>query len=472
VLKFGGSILRSHEDFEKVADIIANELEQSRMPICVVSAMKGVTDRIIKALNEGGLKGDLGPLMQDLSSWHLSAAPMEGDPSELSDELEKLEHVISYINSSGELNGSVYAYTVSRGENFSARVLSQHLKVRGVESSCFYGEDLLVTDDNLSDAAVDLEKTCERVEKTLIPCLEAGRVPIVAGFSGRSSEGRVTILGRGGTDDTAACLGYCVKASRVVKYTDTDGVMTLDPKFMAMMRGDPETSIILGDAPPPRVVPYLTYVEASELLREERTKVAHYKVLNPLMGRNIRFQIKNILRPEDEGTVIGPEEENHIEDSLGRPKVISFQRDLYGLKFLPTQSLTPTEVYARVFEALSREGVDIRYMSTSGYQVSFLMPKADADRALKTLMELDAVVEATPLEGRKGTFSVIGSGMRGVRGLFSRITGSIARNGVNIEQATQPNSENIIRFAVDDAEIPRAVAALYTEFFGRGETNG
>ena len=91
---------------------------------------------------------------------------------------------------------------------------------------------------------------------------------------------------------------------------------------------------------------------------------------------------------------------------------------------------------------------------------------------LKTLMELDAVVEATPLEGRKGTFSVIGSGMRGVRGLFSRVTGSIARNGVNIEQATQPNSENIIRFAVDDAEIPRAVAALYTEFFGKSEING
>jgi aspartate kinase len=123
-------------------------------------------------------------------------------------------------------------------------------------------------------------------------------------------------------------------------------------------------------------------------------------------------------------------------------------------------------VYARVFKALSKEGVDIRYMSTSGYQVSFLMPKADADRALKTLGGLDAVVEAIPLEGRKGTFSLIGSGMRGVRGLFSQITGSIARSGVNIEQATQPNSENIIRFAVDDSDIPRAVAALYVEFFG------
>jgi aspartate kinase len=466
VLKFGGSILRSFEDFENVADIVASEIEQSRVPVCVVSAMKGVTDRIINDLDSSGSEVDLRPLMQDLSSLHMSAAPPEGDLSELSGELEKLEHVMSYINSSGELNPSVYAYAVSRGENFSSRVLSQHLRVRGVESSCFYGEELLVTDDNLSDASVDLDQTCKRVEKTFIPCLEAGRVPIVAGFSGRSSGGRVTILGRGGSDDTAACLGYCLEASRIVKYTDMDGVMTLDPKFMDEMRRDPETRSILGDAPPPRVVPYLTYIEASELLREGRTKVAHYKVLNSLIMREIRFQIKNVLRPEDAGTRIGPEEGNHVEDSRGRPKVISFQRNLYGLKLLPTQSLTPTEVYARVFKALSKEGVDIRYMSTSGYQVSFLMPKADADRALKTLGGLDAVVEAIPLEGRKGTFSLIGSGMRGVRGLFSQITGSIARSGVNIEQATQPNSENIIRFAVDDSDIPRAVAALYVEFFG------
>ena len=95
VLKFGGSILRSSEDFERAADIVASELEQSRVPICVVSAMKGVTDRIIKSLNKGGSEGDLRPLMQDLSSWHMSAAPSEGDPSELSGELEKLEHVIS-----------------------------------------------------------------------------------------------------------------------------------------------------------------------------------------------------------------------------------------------------------------------------------------------------------------------------------------------------------------------------------------
>lgn len=154
VLKFGGSILKSFEDFDTVADIVASEIEQSRVPVCVVSAMKGVTDRIIKALNDSGSEeGDLGPLMQDLSSWHLSAAPSEGDPSELSGELEKLEHVRSYINSSGELNGSVYAYTVSIGDNFSSRILSQHLKVRGVGSSCFYGEELLVTDDNLSKGA-------------------------------------------------------------------------------------------------------------------------------------------------------------------------------------------------------------------------------------------------------------------------------------------------------------------------------
>jgi aspartokinase len=78
-------------------------------------------------------------------------------------------------------------------------------------------------------------------------------------------------------------------------------------------------------------------------------------------------------------------------------------------------------------------------------------------------------MEVSPLKGVKGTFSVVGSEMRGMKGFFSRLTGVLARHGVNIEQATQPNSENIIRFSIDDADIPMAVAAVYNEFFKGGQ---
>jgi aspartokinase len=254
----------------------------------------------------------------------------------------------------------------------------------------------------------------------------------------------------------------------VIKYVDQKGIMTIDPKFIEEVGELPRVNGSFGNIPEPQVVPYLTYVEASEMMREERIKVVHYKVLNPLIMGDIRFHIKDILHPENPGTVIGPEDGNHDEAWFGRPKAITFQRNLSGLRFLPTQSRTPTEVYAKVFGALAEEKVDVRYISISGFQISLLMPEGDLDRAFKALDSLDVALDLSPLNGSKGTFSIVGSGMKGVKGLLSRVTGTIGSHGVNIEQATQPYGENIIRFSVADEDIPVAVSAIYSEFFNGG----
>ena len=288
-----------------------------------------------------------------------------------------------------------------------------------------------------------------------------GIVPVIAGFAGRSGSGLITIFGRGGTDDTAACLAYCLGVKRLVKFVDEGGIMSLDPKFVAEME-KPEVASKVGKLPKPGLIPYLSYVEASELLREERTKIVHFKVLDPLMRGGIKLQLKSI-GSSGEGTVIGPENGGA---GSGHPKAVSFQRNLYGVRILPTQSVLPTEVYAELFGALASAGVDVRYASTSGYQISLLVAKQDVEVALKALGGLPSAMEVKPIEGAKGTISVIGSEMRGVKGFFSRLTGALAEHDVNIEQATQPNSENIIRFSVSDGDVPLAVAAVYKEFFG------
>ena len=123
-------------------------------------------------------------------------------------------------------------------------------------------------------------------------------------------------------------------------------------------------------------------------------------------------------------------------------------------------------MHAEIFGALAGAGVDVRYVSLSGSQISFLVQKQDVDLALRALRGLPSVMEVKQIEGSKGTVSVIGSEMRGVKGFFSRLTGALAGQGVNIEQANQPNSENIIRFSVADDDIPLAVGAVYKEFFG------
>jgi aspartokinase len=461
VIKLGGSILQSVETFGRAAEIVQKEMAQGRLPICVVSAMKGVTDQIIGALNgclnEPGYDPKI--FVVDLFERHLIALPpgVEADEA-METEFEKLLHVLSYIKSSGELADSVYAYAVSRGENLSSRVLSLHLENAKVENRCLYGEDLMVTDEHNKEAAVILDETRIRLQLKLNPVLEKSIVPIIAGFAGRSESGKVTILGRGGTDDTAVNIAYGLGVRRTIKYVMEEGIMSIDPKFIRELREEnPDIMEQFYDLPEPKIIPYLSYVEAS-----------HYKVLDPLMKGNIELQIKNYYDEESEGTIIGKVEEAIYVDNESRPKAISYQRGLVGVRFLPSQSITPTEVYGEVFNALSKRGVDVRYVSTSGYQLSFLMPKEDQKRAIDALKKLDIALEVAPLKGVKGTFSVVGSEMRGMKGFFSRLTGTLARHGVNIEQATQPNTENIIRFSIDDNDIPMAVAAVYNEFFKGG----
>ena len=465
VIKLGGSILKDRNAFQRAVNIVKTELSQDRLPICVVSAIKGVTDRIIRAVDESLNDPSFEPriFVENLFEKHLSFLPLNVDASPmLEKEFEKLLHVLYYIQSSGELGDSVYAYAVSRGENFSSTILSQFFEVHGIKSKCFYGEDLMVTDENHREAAVNLVETKKRLEEALLPEIEKSVLPIIAGFAGRSDSGKVTIFGRGGTDDTAVNVAFGLGVKKTIKYVMEEGIMTLDPHFLDDIKTNHTSLKSRFELPEPRVVPYLSYVEASELLREERTKVVHYKVLDPLMKGRIELKIKNYFDEASEGTIIGIDESS---DSDPRPKALSYQRNLRGVRFLPSQSATPSEVYSKVFSKLSDEEVDVRYVSISGYQMSFLMPEQDQEKAVNALRDLDITLDVSPMIGVKGTFSVIGSEMRGMKGFFSRLSGVLARNGVNIEQATQPNSENIIRFSIDDSDIPLAVVAVYDEFF-------
>ena len=243
VLKLGGSILKDRKALSRAAEIVDSKLESDVLPVCVVSAMKGVTDKVIDALDKC-LEADLEPsrFIDELYEYHLGALPERVEVEALEQEFEKLLHVLSYVKSSGELSDSVYAYAVSRGENLSSRVLSMHLAERGIENKCFYGEDLMATDENNLEGAVEYEKTGEQINKVLKPAMLDGLVPIVAGFAGRSINGSITILGRGGTDDTAVNIAYGLGARRAVKYVMEEGIMSVDPKFIKILKDEhPET---------------------------------------------------------------------------------------------------------------------------------------------------------------------------------------------------------------------------------------
>jgi len=185
VIKFGGADLASGIKIRKAAEkVLKSPYDEI---VVVVSAMKGVTDSLIDIISEVGVANE-----QD------------------------------------------YAEIVSMGERISARIFCSALKSLGADAIYLEpnsDEWPIITDSNFKNASPNMEKTCERVKRFLEPML-GEKIIVVCGFLGRDEKGRITTLGRGGSDTTAMVLANCLKADEVILVKETEGVMSADPKII------------------------------------------------------------------------------------------------------------------------------------------------------------------------------------------------------------------------------------------------
>ncbi len=188
IYKFGGSVLDGVSSIRKVAELIKNEHESEKRIVVVVSALKGQTDELLKMAQE------------------LSENP----------------------NSSSDLDS-----LLSMGERTSARLICIALKSLGIEAVLIDPENEqwpIFTDNNYGNANPDLELTKLRVKNFLVPLLEENKIPVICGFLGKDQNGRVTTLGRGGSDLTAVLLGKCLDTDSIILVKDVSGVKSGDPK--------------------------------------------------------------------------------------------------------------------------------------------------------------------------------------------------------------------------------------------------
>jgi aspartate kinase len=201
VAKYGGSSLADHERILRAATAVARESEKGTRIAVIVSAMGKTTD-----------------LLLDLAN-----------------------------NICGEKTDKVQLDDIlAMGERTSARVFAAALTAKGVQTKYFDPSDEdwpIVTDDNFSNANPLLEQCDERIRRYLLPLMQEKVVPIVPGFVGRTPNGRITTLGRGGSDTTAFILAKALKANELVLVTDSDGIMSADPKLIDNPRMLPEIDV-------------------------------------------------------------------------------------------------------------------------------------------------------------------------------------------------------------------------------------
>jgi bifunctional aspartokinase / homoserine dehydrogenase 1 len=295
VLKFGGTSVGTERAL-RCALAIAETAARERPVVIVVSALAGTTNALEAALfGAAASRLDIAGFASAIRERHLAllAAVAQGKPAlraaaVVRERAVELERRLRAVADAGVFSAAARAGILALGERLSAPIVEAALRARGFEAHVVDAASLVRTDESFAEAAVDYPAT-RRLARTALGALGLGAVPVVTGFLGATEGGETTLLGRGGSDLTAAVLGWALDAERVEIWSDVDGVMTADPRLV----------------PTAETLPRLSYAEASELARAG-AKVLHPRSLEPLEGAGIPVFVGNTLYPDRRGTWIGP----------------------------------------------------------------------------------------------------------------------------------------------------------------------
>jgi bifunctional aspartokinase / homoserine dehydrogenase 1 len=301
--KFGGSSLLGADRLLHAARLVREE-SQSRPVTAVVSAMKGVTDRLLYVGQWLGQGRNLHARKEAEAIAELHLATLEDLRLDL-EEHERVKQELALLTDDLlheaplrgriEADGALLDRLASFGERYAARLFAAALSKIGVTAVPVASSDFVLTCDNFRDAKPHLEHTRRRGREILLPLLEAGIVPVVTGFIGATQDGRITTLGRNSSDFSGALIAHVVNAEELVIWTDVDGIYTTNPHESAEAK----------------LLHELSYDEA-HALAASGAKVLHPHVLPLAAQTEMTVWVRNTFKPHARGTRIGAQQNGGV----------------------------------------------------------------------------------------------------------------------------------------------------------------
>ena len=409
VMKFGGTSMAGTERIRRVANIVRRQQAAGHEVAVVVSAMAGETDRLVNFCREAN------PLY---------------DPAE-------------------------YDVVVASGEQVTAGLLALTLQSMGCKSRSWLGWQLPIRTDG-AHAKARIE---EIDSEALLASMAAGEIAVIPGFQGRTEGGRVTTLGRGGSDTSAVAVAAAVKASRCDIYTDVDGVYTTDPRIVAKARK----------------LSHVTYEEMLELA-SVGSKVLQTRSVSLAMKEDVRVQVLSSFvdddaTPADElpGTMIVSDEELEGLD-MERQLITGIAADKNEAKVILTRVPDRPGAVATIFGPLAGANINVDMIiqnvgrDKGETDVTFTVPAADLVRTQALLEEHKEAIGYNRIitDGKVAKVSVVGVGMRSHAGVASTMFKALADRGINIQAIS--TSEIKVSVLIDEDETELAVRVLHTAY--------
>jgi aspartate kinase len=448
VMKFGGTSLEDAAAIEQAISVVKTRL--ARQPVVVASAMAKITDTLIQCAHlahTGQESAALALVNDELAHRHHAVVSqlighswarklLHDALDKYVDEIKTLLHGLAIL---GELSPRSLAAIASYGERLSTMILTAAMKERAINAELLDARQLIITNANFAKATPFMELCEARAKEIVLPLLHRGVVPVTQGFIGATREGVTTILGRGGSDYSAAILGAALDAEVVEIWTDVDGILSADPKLV----------------PQARLLETVTFQEASELAYFG-AKVLHPSTLLPAIEKNIPVHIYNTKRPSSPGTHIVAHETAHH----GVVKSIAYKKGITMINIYSTRMLMAHGFLKAIFDVFDRFETSVDLVTTSEVNVSLTI---DDPRHLDEIVsELQRFATVT-VEHGKAIICVVGEAMKHTPGIAARIFSAI--RDINVNMISQGASEINISLIVNESDVPAAVQKLHREFF-------
>ena len=452
VLKFGGTSVGSVESMSSVKQIV----ESCHEPvIVVVSALGGITDRLIETARVAVVGGDgYESHFRAIVERHKAMVQQAVEPAKqlellalIDPLLGELGNIFRGVSLIKDLSTKTLDTIVSYGERLSSLIVS-----RVIEGAVHYDARFFIkTSRQYGKHIVDFDETNKLVKRYFA---ELPRVAVVPGFIASDRiTGDVTNLGRGGSDYTASILATALGASQLEIWTDVDGFMTADPR-------------VINTA---YVIEHLSFTEAMELCNFG-AKVIYPPTIYPVFHKNIPILIKNTFNPSAPGTLISADH-SHFEGKA--IKGISSINDTCLITLSGMGMVGVIGINSRIFNTLARSGVSVFLVSqaSSENNTTFAVRNADADVAVRVLREEFkgemAVGEISSIEAEKelATVAIVGENMKHTPGIAGKLFNVLGRNGINVIACAQGASETNISFVIARDSLRKALNVIHDSFF-------
>ncbi|MFH4966448.1 bifunctional aspartate kinase/homoserine dehydrogenase I [Gaetbulibacter sp. M235] len=456
VLKFGGTSVGSAKNINNVINILNSYVEKDTV-ICVVSAVGGITDKLLLAGNLAKNKdASFSEVFNTIKQIHLDIVseliPVKNDSvlDFVNNKLDTLKSLLDGIYLINELSPKTSDKLTSYGELLSSYIIAETMKSRGLSTELKNSQELIVTNSNFTKAEVDYALTNKNIKDYFNSAKQS--ITILPGFISNSKSGEQTTLGRGGSDFTAAIVAAALHVEQLEIWTDVSGMFTTNPK-------------LVKQAYP---IEKLSYQEAMEL-SHFGAKVLYPPTVQPALDLNIPIHIKNTLEPESVGTIIS---NDHI--NSGVPvKGISNINNIALLTLQGSGMIGIPGFSKRLFETLSQEKINVILITqaSSEHSICIGIDENDADLAKtaidKTfeneiaLSKIDPIIVETDLS----IIALIGDNMKNHQGISGKMFSTLGKNNINIRAIAQGASEKNISAVILQNDVKKALNCLHEQFF-------